>query len=33
MAKPVTSMPALDSDYPRTQAQIDSFRENGCGWA
>jgi ectoine hydroxylase-related dioxygenase (phytanoyl-CoA dioxygenase family) len=29
MAESVISMPALDSDYPLTQTQIDSFRENG----
>jgi len=29
MAEPVLAAPPLDSDYPLTQAQIDSFRENG----
>ena len=29
MTEPASTMPPLDSDYPLTQAQIDSFRDNG----
>lgn len=29
MAEPAAQMPSLDSDYPLTRAQIESFREDG----
>jgi hypothetical protein len=29
MTEPASAMSSLDTDYPLTQAQIDSFRDNG----